>query len=95
MQTGVLLFGGSGGIGRALAQKLAAEGRQALLVGRDAARLEEAVAATAALPLFTGLLLERALFGNVAATAALTIFTQFLLESGAMRLHAGMRKDGR
>ena len=47
MQTGVLLFGGSGGIGRALAQDLAEQGRQALLVGRGAARLEEAVAATA------------------------------------------------
>lgn len=46
MKTGVLIFGGSGGIGRALARQLAASGRHALLVGRDAARLDEAVEAT-------------------------------------------------
>lgn len=47
MSSGVLIFGGSGGIGRALARQLAQRGRPALLVARDAARLEEAVAETA------------------------------------------------
>lgn len=66
-----LVFGGSRGLGRAIAAELAREGAQVVIVSRDEAALRKTAEATACLPLAGDLSAPGA--GGVLVTAASTL----------------------
>lgn len=72
MESRVLIYGGTGGIGSALARALAGRGRSLHLVGRDASRLE-ALASELGAPCTAGDVTDASLFARVTHAAGDTL----------------------